>query len=42
MSNLGFVSKVLERVVYERLEAHLCANSLHDVHQSAYRKFSST
>ncbi len=40
--NLGFVSKVLERLVCESLEAHLCTRCLHDVHQSAYRRFHST
>ena len=37
--DLGFVSKMLERVVSERLEAYLCTNSLHDVHQSTYMRF---
>lgn len=41
-SNLSFVSKVLQRVVAERPEVHLSANSLHDVHQSGYRRYHST
>jgi len=39
---LSFLSKVLERVVAERLEVHLRENSLHDVYQSAYRQHHST
>ena len=42
VSNLPFVSKVLEKVVDKRLEAHLTSNNLHEKHQSAYRKFHST
>ena len=42
VSNLSFLSKVLERVVAKRLEVHLCENSLHDVYQSAYRQHHST
>ena len=37
VSNLSFVSKVVERVVAARLNAHLSANSLHECMQSAYR-----
>ena len=42
VSNLSFLSKVLDKVVDSRLERHLTENSLHAVHQSAYRKFHST
>lgn len=42
VSNLRFVSKVLERVVSDRLESHISANGLHDTHQSAYRRYHST
>ena len=42
VSNLSFLSKVLERVVAKQLEVHLCENSLHDVYQSAYRPHHST
>ena len=42
VSNLPFISKVLERVVDKRLEQHLVVNNLHEELQSAYRKFHST
>ena len=42
VSNLPFVSKVLEKIVDSQLEKHLSDNKLHDAHQSAYRKFHST
>ena len=42
VSNLPFISKVLEKVVDARLERHLVTNSLHECSQSAYRKFHST
>ena len=42
VSNLAFLSKVLEKVVAMRIYLHLEENSLHDSHQSAYRKFHST
>ena len=42
VSNLPFVSKVLEKVVSSRIEEHLISNNLHEQHQSAYRKFHST
>ena len=42
MSNLPFVSKILERVVLLQLQSHLCANSLLEIRQSAYRKYHST
>ena len=35
VSNLPFISKVLEKVVDARLERHLVTNSLHEVSQSA-------
>ena len=41
VSNLPFVSKILERVVLQ-LQSHLCANSLLEIIQSAYRKYHST
>ena len=37
VSNLPFVSKVLEKVVSSRIEEHLISNNLHEQHQSAYR-----
>jgi len=42
VSNLSFVSKVLEKVVDKRIETHLNTHSLHEPHQSAYKKFHST
>ena len=42
MSNLPFVSKILEKVVAIRLEEQLEFNSLHDNLQSAYRACHST
>ena len=42
VSNLPFVSKILEKVVANRLEEHLESNSLHDDLQSAYRACHST
>ena len=39
--SLPFVSKVVERVLYEQLEEHLEINNLHAYSQSAYRKFNS-
>ena len=42
VSNLPFVSKILERVVLLQLLSHLCANSLLEIRQSAYRKYHST
>ena len=42
VSNLPFVSKILERVVLLQLQSHLCANSLLKIRQSAYRKYHST
>ena len=37
VSNLPFISKVLEKLVESRLENHLASNYLHDRVQSAYR-----
>ena len=42
VSNLPFISKVLEQVVDKRIEAHLNSHSLHEPQQSAYKKFHST
>ena len=42
VSNLPFVSKVVEKVVDARLERHLMSNSLQEEMQSAYRRFHST
>ena len=42
MSNLPFISKVLERIVFDQLTSHIMHNNLHNAHQSAYRKNCST
>ena len=42
VSNLPFLSNILERVVLLQLQSHLCANSLFEIRQSAYRKYHST
>ena len=42
VSNLPFLSKILEKVVDVRIEDHLVQNNLHAYFQSAYRKFHST
>ena len=42
ISNLIFISKILERVVASRIQSHLSSNSLSSSFQSAYRIFHST
>ena len=42
VSNLTFISKIVERVVCNQLVAYLERNQLLPKHQSAYRKFHST
>ena len=42
VSNLPFVSKIIEKVVASRIEDHLDKHKLHDNRQSAYRSFHST
>jgi len=42
VSNLSFISKVLERIVQKRLQAYLDGNALMPVRQSAYRLYHST
>ncbi|KAK3088718.1 hypothetical protein FSP39_022962 [Pinctada imbricata] len=42
VSNLPFISKIVEKVVACRIEDHLMSNCLHDPLQSAYRAFHST
>lgn len=42
VSNLPFLSKVLERIVAKQLKHYLVHNNLFDKFQSAYRKFHST
>ena len=42
ISNLIFISKILEKVVASRVQSHLSSNSLSSSFQSAYRIFHST
>ena len=42
ISNLNFISKILEKIVALRVQSHLSSNSLHLPFQSAYRSFRST
>ena len=42
ISNLNFISKILEKVVASRIQSHLSSNSLFSSFQSAYRIFHST
>ena len=42
VSNLPFVTKVLERAVAKQLQNYLTVNNLHEPQQSAYRKHRST
>ena len=42
VSNLPFLSKVLEKVVLVQLKTHLIENSLYELYQSAYRQFHNT
>ncbi|XP_071959539.1 uncharacterized protein [Antedon mediterranea] len=42
ISNLSFISKILERCVAAQLTKHLVTNDLHGKRQSAYRKHHST
>jgi len=42
VSNLSFLSKILEKVVALRLDEHLDNNSLRDPYQSAYTQYHST
>lgn len=42
VSNLTFISKLVERVVADRLHVHLSLTGSLPSHQSAYRRFHST
>ena len=42
VSNLSFISKVLEKIVANQINNHLAKNQLLDEHQSAYRKLHNT
>ena len=41
INELPFVSKIVERVLYNQLESYLEENNLHATYQSAYRRFNS-
>ena len=42
VSNIAFVSKVIERVVAQRLNSHMDVNNMNEAMQSAYKKHHST
>ena len=42
VSNLNFVSKIIEKVIANRIRSHLKRNDLSNQYQSAYKKFQST
>ena len=42
VSNLSFISKILENVVASRLRSHISSNCLSNASQSAYKEFHST
>ena len=42
VSNLPYLSKLVEKVVVKRLNAHMSQHHLHEFYQSAYRMFHST
>lgn len=42
VSDLAFLSKVLEKVVPTQISAYLCENYFHEANQSTYRKLHST
>jgi hypothetical protein len=42
VSNLSFVSKILEKIVARRIKDYMTANNLHDCLQSAYKAYHST
>ena len=42
VSNLSFLSKLIEAAVIKQYTAHLFRNGINDVHQSAYKKYHST
>ena len=42
VSNLTFLSKIIEKVVATRICAHMSSNSCHELFQSAYKRYHST
>ena len=39
VSNLAYISKIVEKVVNAHTSDHMFINNLHDIYQSAYKKF---
>ena len=42
MSNLSFISKLIERIVAKQFVKHLCNNNIKNKYQSAYKALHST
>ena len=42
ISNLSYISKLIEKVVANRLDDHMVSNGIHEIMQSSYKKFHST
>jgi exonuclease III len=42
VSNLSFLSKIIEKIAARRLFTHMTENGIHDIMQSAYKPFHST
>ena len=42
VSNLNFISKIIEKIVMARIKCHRIRNNLHEPTQSAYKKNHST
>ncbi len=42
LSNLAYLSKLIEKVAAEQLNAHMTINVLHEILQSAYKRYHST
>ena len=42
ISNLPFISKIIQKVVASRLNSHMVSNGLHELMQSSYKEFHST
>ena len=42
ISNLSFISKLVERAVVDQINEHMMSHSLYPIYQSAYRKHHST
>ena len=42
ISNLSYISKLIEKIVANRLDDHMVSNGIHEIMQSSYKKFHST